>query len=391
MTIKNIIKFINQWLYKHRIALGILVLYGFVALSLMAPMASSKIIVSINDTPSHVGYIAQARTAIIEGQFPLRVAPLEDNSWRYPGFQFYSQLPYFIGGWFYKIVTPTNPYEAYKLVILIALMIGGFYIYRLSFKLTESRVAAILAGIAYMSAPYFLNNIHARGAFTEAIAQGILPVVIYYVIECYLTGKRRYLVLSALSWFCLGITHIITFVYGTLFLALLALIVIIQTRKTDFTWYRLIPPLEAYGLGWLLGFYFLAPVVFISPYLSIRKQIKVINPFGTNTYTPLANLLAPTSLPAEPSETGLAATYGLHPAVGWILLGAWGVVMYYYYFSPSIPPKLQKTRPYMIGLLWVFIVALFLTWSPVDIWSILPRQLWVTQFTFRFLTHVMWA
>ncbi|MGB5772165.1 MAG: 6-pyruvoyl-tetrahydropterin synthase-related protein, partial [Crocosphaera sp.] len=314
MTIKNIIKFINQWLYKHRIALGILVLYGFVALSLMAPMASSKIIVSINDTPSHVGYIAQARTAIIEGQFPLRVAPLEDNSWRYPGFQFYSQLPYFIGGWFYKIVTPTNPYEAYKLVILIALMIGGFYIYRLSFKLTESRVAAILAGIAYMSAPYFLNNIHARGAFTEAIAQGILPVVIYYVIECYLTGKRRYLVLSALSWFCLGITHIITFVYGTLFLALLALIVIIQTRKTDFTWYRLIPPLEAYGLGWLLGFYFLAPVVFISPYLSIRKQIKVINPFGTNTYTPLANLLAPTSLPAEPSETGLAATYGLHPA-----------------------------------------------------------------------------
>lgn len=391
MNFKNLVKSVHEWLFKHQITIGILILYSFIALSLMAPMASSRIIFSISDTPSHVGYIAQARTAIIEGQFPLRIAPLEDNGWRYPGFQFYSQLPYFIGGWFYKLVTPNNPYTAYKLVILMALIIGGFYIYRLSLKLTQSRIAAILAGIAYMSAPYFLNNIHARGAFTEAIAQGILAVVLYYVIECYLTGKKRYLILSALSWFCLGITHIITFVFGTLFIGLLALIVILQTRKTDFTFARLIPPLQAYGLSWLLGFYFLAPVVIISPYLSIRKQIKVINPFGTNTYTPLANLLSPTSLPAEPSETGLAVTYGLHPAVGWILLAAWGVVTYYYYFSPSLPAKLQATRSYMIALLWVFIVALFVTWSPIDFWSLLPRQLWVTQFTFRFLTHVMWS
>ncbi len=392
MLLKNIIKSVHQWLYKHRITIGIIFLYTVVALSLMAPMASSRIINGMfGDTASHVGYIAQARTAIIEGQFPLRIAPLEDNGWRYPGFQFYSQLPYFIGGWFYKLVTPTNPYEAYKLLILLALIIGGFYIYRLSFKLTESRIAAGLSGIAYMSAPYFLNNIHARGAFTEAIAQGILPVVLYYVIQSYLSGKRRYLLLSAISWFCLAVTHIITFVYGTLFIALLALIVVIQTRKTDFTFSRLLPPLQGYGLGWLLGLYFLAPVVLISPYLAIRKQLEVINPFGTRSYTPLSNLISPTSLPPEPSQTGLAGTYGLHPAVGWILLAAWGVVIYYYYCSPSLPPKLEKTRPYMIGLLWVFGVSLFLTWSPINIWAILPRQLWVTQFTFRLLTHVMWA
>ncbi|CCQ50470.1 6-pyruvoyl-tetrahydropterin synthase-related protein [Crocosphaera watsonii] len=392
MTPKDIIETLNEWLYKHRISIAIAILYTVVAISLMAPMASSRIINGMfGDTASHVGYVAQARTAIIEGQFPLRVAPLEGNSWRYPGFQFYSQLPYFIGGWFYKLVTPNNPYEAYKLVIILALIIGGFYTYRLGYQLTKSRIASILGGIAYMSAPYLLNNIHARGAFTEAIAQGILPVVLYYVIQCYLTGKRRYLIISSISWFCLAVTHIITFVYGSLFIGLLALVVIIQTRKTDFSFKRLIVPFQSYGLGWLLGFYFLAPVVFISPYLSIRRQLEVINPFSTNTYTPLANLLSPTSLPPEPSQSGLAGTYGLHPAIGWILLAAWGVTMYYHYFAPSLPPKLQETRPYMLGLLWVFGVSLFLTWSPVDIWSILPRQLWVTQFTFRFLTHVMWA
>ncbi|WP_107668320.1 6-pyruvoyl-tetrahydropterin synthase-related protein [Cyanothece sp. BG0011] len=391
MDFKDLKKSFQQWLYNHRLVIAILSLYTVVAISLMSPLASSNIIFSVNDIPSHVGYIAQARTAILEGQFPLRVAPLEDNGWRYPGFQFYSQLPYYIGGWFYKLVTPTNPYEAYKLVILLALILGSFYIYRLSFKLTQSRIASILAGITYMSAPYFLNNIHARGAFTEAIAQGILPIALYYVIQSYVTGKKRYLILSAISWFCLAVTHIITFVYGSLFIALLALIVIIQTRKTEFSFSRLIPPLQGYGLAWLLAAYFLGPVALMSSHLAVGKQVEISNPFGTRSYTPLANLLSPTSLPAQPSENGLAATYGFHPAVGWILLAAWGIVMYYYYFSPSLPSALQKTRPYMIGLLWVFGVSLFLTWSPINIWNLLPRPLWVTQFTFRLLTHVMWA
>ncbi len=391
MILNNLSKFINQFINKNRISLKIIILYCVIALSLMAPMASSTIIPSINDTPSHISYIVQARDAINEGQFPLRIAPLENNGWRYPGFQFYSQLPYFIGGWFYKLLTPNNPYYAYKLVLIMALVMGGLYIYFLSLKLTRSRIASILSGVAYMSAPYFLNNIHSRGAFTEAVAQGILPVVIYYALECYLTRKKGYFILSALSWFCLSITHLITFIYGTIFIFFLLTIVITQTKKNKFDFLPLISSVKAYVLGWLLGLYFLAPIILVSPHLSIRKQIKAINPFGTNTYTPIANLLSPISLPAEPSENGLAATYGLHPAIGWIFLIAFSVIIYYTYFSSFNPPRLKPIRPYINGLLCVFLVALFLTWSPVDIWSILPRQFWVTQFTFRFITHIMWA
>ena len=316
----------------HKISLLILVLYGVIAISLMAPMASSKIIAPYPDAPSHVGYVVQGRIALEEGQFPLRIAPVEDNGWRYPGFQFYSQIPYVLGALFYKFLTPSNPYDAYKLVVWAALLVGGFYIYRLSLKLTAAKIPAVLAGIAYMSAPYFLNNIHARGAFTEAIAQGILPITLYYLIQCYNTGKRRDIILSSFTWFLLATTHIITFVYGTLFMGLLGLIIILQTRKTDFKLSRLIPVGQAYGLAWLLGIYFLAPVVLVSRNLSINKQIKVINPFDSRWYTPLSNLLSPTSLPPAPTETGLAPTYGLHPAVGWIFVAAWGVVIYYYYF-----------------------------------------------------------
>lgn len=382
---------ITTFLQLYQTDLLILLLYGIIAISLMGPMASSDIIFPYPDTPSHVGYVHQARLALEEGQFPLRVAPVEDNGWRYPGFQFYSQFPYFLGALLYKFITPSNPYEAYKLVIWASFLVGAFYIYRLSLWLIRSQTGAILAGVSYISAPYFLNNIHARGAFTEAIAQGILAVVLYYTIQCYTTGKRRYLLLSALSWFLLATTHIITFIYTTLAIALLGLIVFLQTRKTGFQRSQLLPPAIAYGFGWLLAFYFLAPVVLMSSNLAVGKQVGSSSPFSTSWYTPLATLISPTSLPPAPSETGLAPTYGLHPAVGWIFLAAWGMVIYYHYGSRRIPAKLQSTQPYLIGLLWIFFIALFATWSPFDFWKILPRQLWVTQFTFRILTHVMWT
>ncbi|ACK64487.1 conserved hypothetical protein [Rippkaea orientalis PCC 8801] len=383
-------KELKTFVETNKTVLLILGLYAVIAISLMGPITSSEIIFPMPDTASHVGYVHQARLALEEGQFPLRVAPVEDNGWRYPGFQFYSQFPYLFGGLLYKFITPSNPYNAYKILIWTSFLVGAFYIYRLSRWLIESQIGAILAGIAYMSAPYFLNNIHARGAFTEAIAQGILPLVLYYTIQCYTTAKRRYILLSGVSWFLLATTHIITFIYTTLAIGLLALIVIRQTRSNGFQWFQLRPPTIAYGLGWLLALYFLAPVVLMSSNLAVGRQVGGSNPFGNNWYTLLPTLISPTSLPPAPSETGFAPTYGLHPAVGWIFLAAWGVALYYAY-SRQIPARLPLNRPYLIGLLWVFFIAFFAVWSPIDFWKLLPRQLWVTQFTFRILTHVMWT
>ncbi|MFM7578499.1 MAG: hypothetical protein ACKO5Q_16385, partial [Microcystaceae cyanobacterium] len=270
----------------HRHFLLTALLLGFVALAWMAPMASSKVIFSINDHTSHIGYIAQARMALEEGQFPIRVAPLEDFGLRYPGFQFYSQLPYTLGGIIYKFLTPSNPYDAYKIMLWLALWVGGIFIYRLSLWLTRSPIAAILGSVAYMSAPYFLNNIHARGAFTEAIAQGILPIVLYYVIQVFYQPRLSNLIFSALAWFALGTTHLITFVYSTLLIGFLGLILILKTPITDWK-VRLKPVGISYLGGWLLGLYFLAPVILESGSLSIRKQINAINPFNTNWMTTL--------------------------------------------------------------------------------------------------------
>ncbi len=381
----------KAYVYRHRTILLVSLLLAIIAIAFMSPMASQRVIFSVNDHLSHIGYIVQARMALEEGQFPIRVAPLEAYGMRYAGFQFYSQLPYTLGGIIYKFITPQNPYSAYKIMLWLALWMGGLFIYRLGLSLTRSQVAAVLAGVSYMSAPYFLNNIHARGAFTEAIAQGILPIVLFYIFQIYTTSKKRYIFLSAIAWFALATTHIITFIYSTIFIAIFSVILLLKSKLINWPKQRIFLIIISYFLGWLLALYFLAPVALGSENLPIRRQINVINPFDTRWMTPLANLISPTSMPSEPTETGIAPTYGLHPAVGWIFLAAWGIVVYYYFSGQSFPPRLQRIRPFVISLLSVFLIAFFLTWSPINIWAILPKQLWVTQFTFRILTHVMWT
>ena len=379
--------FIKSYCYRNRVFLLVYLLLGIVAFSLMAPMASSRVILT-NDHTSHLAYIIQAKMALEEGQFPIRVAPLEDFGFRYPSFQFYSQLPYTLGAIIYKFITPTNPYNAYKMMLWLALWVGGIFIYRLALGLTRYRIAAILAGVSYMAAPYFLINVHSRGAFTEAIAQGILPIVLFYTFKLYRKPSVNSLLLSAVSWFALATTHIITFIYSTIFIFGLILII---SRLSQAPLKDLIRLAIAYIWGCLLALYFLAPVVLESASLSIRQQIDQGNPFYSRWLTPLANLLSPTSLPPEPTELGFAPTYGLHPAVGWVFLIAWGTVLYYSFSKSKLSLRLQSARPTIVALLTIFLITFLLTWSSANIWELLPRQLWVTQFSFRFLTHVMWT
>src|SRR5271163_4175184 len=100
---------------------GAVGLYFLLALGLLAPMASNTVLPAAPDHPNHTASIVQAKMALDEGQFPLKVAPFEHVGLRYPLFQFYSQTPYLIGGLIYKYVTPKNPWLALKIVYLLGL------------------------------------------------------------------------------------------------------------------------------------------------------------------------------------------------------------------------------------------------------------------------------
>src|SRR3990167_5124803 len=166
-----------------------IVLFGLFAISILTPIGSifsTYENLPKNDFRDHVAATIQAKMAIDEGQFPIRVTPYQHEGLRYAEFQFYGVLPYTLSGYIYKILTHShsvilnNPFNTLKLILWTALTICGFYAYRFSRLFTESDVIAFLAATAYLFFPYLIINIDYRGDYTEALAQAILPIVLFY-------------------------------------------------------------------------------------------------------------------------------------------------------------------------------------------------------------------
>src|SRR5688572_29167014 len=141
--------------------LALTTFFAVVATGLMAPLASNVFIPSLIDLPPHVAGVWQARLALEEGQFPLRTAPLERDGRRYAMLQLYGQFPYTAAAVLQKVVlpdTPQAPYVALKAVVWASLVMAGLYLHRLARYLGAGAPAAVVAGVAYMAAPYLLVN-----------------------------------------------------------------------------------------------------------------------------------------------------------------------------------------------------------------------------------------
>src|SRR5690242_12687918 len=75
----------RMWLAQRRITITILVLYSLIALGLMSPVADKELI-DVTGLTKHVSMVVEARNALAEGQFPIRVAPNQQWGFRYPFF-----------------------------------------------------------------------------------------------------------------------------------------------------------------------------------------------------------------------------------------------------------------------------------------------------------------
>src|SRR5207302_5428794 len=138
---------------------------------------------------------------------------------RYPLFQYYGNFPYTLGG-LLSLVLRVNGYTAWKLVNLILLTAGGFYTYLCARRLCRRRGPAVIAGAVFMTAPYMWTDLHARGAFTEAVSFNLLPVVLYYGLRTFASPRRRYILLGGVAWALLALSHNVGFLYASLFFGL---------------------------------------------------------------------------------------------------------------------------------------------------------------------------
>jgi hypothetical protein len=212
----------------------LLMLFGAIGAMILSNLSSNEQVPNLTSFFDNVAAIVQAKMALAQGQFPLRAAVYGFSDWHYPLFQFNSPTSYTLAGLIYRFICPNNPFIAFKLTIWCALLCGGIYMYRLVCWMCQSKPAAVLASIMYLTSPYYIIVINHLGDFNEAIALGILPAVVFYTLQRYFhPSENKTLLQTSLAWYLLATVHVITFFYTSAFVGLFILLLTVKNPKSS--------------------------------------------------------------------------------------------------------------------------------------------------------------
>ena len=186
------------------------ILLPLLALPAIRPLASKGLTASY-DGATHLLRLGALQRAVNEGIILPRWLPDMQLGYGYPVFNFYPAGAYFVA------LVPTffgaTPFWAYALGFVVAIMLAGAGAMLLARDVLRSASPwpALVAGVAYLYAPYLLVNIYIRGSLPEALAQALLPWVLWSARRV-LTRPRPigYLLLVTTSLGGLALMHSLT-------------------------------------------------------------------------------------------------------------------------------------------------------------------------------------
>lgn len=140
--------------------------------------------------------VFEMRKCFEDFQIPCRWVPDMGYGNGYPLFNFYSVLPYYIGGFltfFFGFV------GAAKGLFFLAVLTGGISMYFLGSELF-GKSGGMTAGILYAYAPYRALDAFVRGAIAESFALAIIPLVFYFNLRLLRYGRFRDFIGLAISF-----------------------------------------------------------------------------------------------------------------------------------------------------------------------------------------------
>lgn len=357
------------------------VLFAIFSIGILSPIASNEYFPKSADYANHIVLISQAKKALDNNQnLPLRTAPDLYQRWNYPIYQFYSPLVYQVAGSIHKWVTPDNPWIAFKITIWFALIFAGIFTFRLTQCFVPSPTIALLTAVSYLMSPFLLVNINARGDFTESIALCILPCILYFCVKLHEKFSFLYFFLCAFAWCALAETHLVTFLFSSIFIGLFMLGIHWQSSVPIS---RLLALSLAYIFSWLLACWYLAPIILLEPYLYTHYVLN--NPFTANWINPISTLLSPVAISPVPLPGNDKLSFPFYVGIGWPVLLAAGFAFY-----KLITEGIARIPTFIILLLALMMLAFFATWSPVDFWQYLPLAFCSLQFGYRLIIQIMW-
>jgi hypothetical protein len=171
--------------------------------------------------------VFEMKVALLDGSFPVRWVGDLGYGLGYPIFNFYGPLPYYLGAIFSIFTTPLM---ATKIMILIGVIGSSFSMYFLA-KEFWGKIGGFFSALLYLFAPYHALNVYVRGDIGEVYAYLFAPIIFYAIWKFYKTSKYSFIVIGALAYCGLIISHNLSAMMLSPFILFVVIILAILKRK----------------------------------------------------------------------------------------------------------------------------------------------------------------
>ncbi|HSW97858.1 MAG TPA: 6-pyruvoyl-tetrahydropterin synthase-related protein [Candidatus Saccharimonadales bacterium] len=319
-----------------------------------------------------IGRLYDLNKDVMTGQLPPRLAQDLGFGFDYPLFNFYPSFVYYVAEVFhlfgFSFITST------KLMIGLGFLLAGIFMYFFS-KQYLGRVGGIVAAIGYTYVPYHAVDVYVRGALPEFWSFVFVPAVFWSFYKLAITGKSRYIYISAILVACLVTTHDLIAMMSSIFLGTYFLFLIFHSKKRAALFGKIC---LSFALGMAFSAYFWIPSYF-------EKQYTMVNLLTTqladyHLYFVCIRQFAFSPWGYGGSVPGCSDGLSFQIGQAQLVLGALSVLF-------SLFLLWRKKKKFSLLLLFgcMFLFSLFIqTKYSVAIWDKLPSFEYI-QFPWRFL------
>lgn len=359
----------------------------FLLIILLSYFAIRPLLVSgffpIHDN-TQVERVFEMSKSLRDGMFPVRWVSDLGYGYGYPIFNFYAPLAYYVGG--FLVLSGFNALTATKIMMGVGILFSGLFMYLFA-KEFWGKLGGLVSAFLYLYAPYHAIDIYIRGDVAEFWAYAFIPFVFYAIFKSAVEKKWRYVLLGAMGFSGIILSHNLTALMATPFLFLFLITTIFIKDKNKDSLLYLFGPL---ALGVLLTAFYWLPVFFEMWYTNIFSQIGGGADFRDH-------FVCLNQLWSSPWGFG-GSTKGCIDGISFkigklhLLIGAISFILFSIsLFVKKIGKPNEKQRKVFGFFIFGFIISVFLMLeSSRSIWELMPPMAFF-QFPWRFLLTTVFS
>ena len=296
------IRFLKSWLHRDWWVLVIFMVFAGLAMYPVLENFNTRMMGPLGDNVQYVYITGRVAEALRSGQ-----SIFNDPQLNYPDGLLLAatDVPFLSMLGAAPWTTLFGPVFGYNLIILLSHFLSGYFAYLWILRLTNSRLAGLIAGLGFLLAPYRIA--HSYGHL-QLVSTQFLPLF-FWSLDNVLqspTPKRRNLVLLALAAFAVGFS-------SQYYLAISLLCGVIYTLFTA--------PRLKYLIyqGWKVALSVAAGALISSyPYFQVTLSQGIYNPYSAEKIRLWSNSILDFIMPPYTHAIWGQAMSGLYPRNDWI-------------------------------------------------------------------------